>query len=866
MTAEHYGADIAGGAASVSTLPELGRLLRELKRREARSRGGRELAHRQIAARIGCSAVSVTYYLRGDVLPPIDRFDALVRCLGATPVEHAALATALDRIAEARRGGGATPPAQHRSAVAVPQSLPAPPPQFTGRAGQLAHLDNALTPATGAAAVVAISGMGGVGKTALALHWAHRSRHQFPDGQIFINLRGFDPREPLAVADALRELLIAVGVDARDIPPDIDDCTSRYHALLSGRRTLILFDNAADTAQVRPLLPPASCVALITSRDRLDDLVTTHGAYRVPLDVVTDEEAVALLRALIRDRCEREPDAIRHLSRLCGYLPLTLRVAAELVRSRPDVSLADLVGELASALGAGLDPFDTGDVRTNVRHVFSWSLRSLPRPAMHAFMLTGLVPGDTFNAPALASMADCGRAEAEHLLDTLHRAHLIQPAPRGRYGLHDLLRAFAVELANQELSPADQHTARHRLADYYLAAATAAMRTLYPDATVWPRSSPPPVGTPDVPSLSTVEAAGEWLATERTTLVRLGIEAASLGLPQHGVTLALTLRLFLNNQHSPDSLAVHAAALAAAEQLGDACDPADRAGLRVGLGIANLRLGRLDAADAHLQRAVAEHSDIGNDVGVLAGLMGLGATRMAQGRLHDAIEWMRRSLEVTRRAGRRVNEGGQLCNLASVHLTLEQYAEAAELSRAGIAILAEEGSTMWLAHGHSILAVALEGLGDDEAAMSHGNEALAIARATGYLEAEVQANAILATLDRRLGRLDEATQKLTAAVALARSSGRGNLIATVLNDLGETHLAAGATGPALACHVEALELADRTGERMQIAKALVGLGDTHARLGEDDDAADYWRQAEDAYAQMRHPAAERVRARLASLG
>ncbi len=513
------GADIVARAAAVASRFDLATLLRELRRREARLRRGRALTYRQIADQTGWGIGSVCEYFSGDALPPDDRFDELLRLLAARPAEIGALATARERLMAVNASGPRKPSAGQ------PRALPAAAHGFTGRRAQLAQLDRALADWAQAGPVVisAVAGMGGVGKTALALYWAHQVRERFPGGQLYVNLRGYDPGEPLSTVDALALLLADLGIDP-DEPGDLDNRIARYRDLLAQRRALVVLDNARGVEQVRPLLPPPSCLALVTSRDDLTELATVDGATVLRLDVLSLDEAVALLRVLVGSRADREPEAVRALALRCGCLPLALRVAAEHVAFRQQVAIADLVAELDH----DEEPLDalstTGEARSDVRAVFSWSLRTLPAPAARVFRLLGLSPGVDIDRYALAALTGIDVDEADGLMQTLLRAHLAQVDGRERISMHDLLRAYATELAAQELDGDDRRAALTRLLDYYLAVAAAAAGLLFPSDQ---GSRPRPAWPAAAPRVDDIASASAWLAAERPNLARMFLYAAA---------------------------------------------------------------------------------------------------------------------------------------------------------------------------------------------------------------------------------------------------------------------------------------------------------------------------------------------------
>src|SRR5216683_2467376 len=321
-------------------------------------------------------------------------------------------------------------PGPHGHLVVVPRELPAAVSHFTARDSELSALTGLAGMATpGTVVISAIGGTAGVGKTALALYWAHQVADSFPDGQLYVNLRGYDPEQPVPAADVLAGFLRALGVPGTDIPAEIDERAARYRSLLAGRRMLVVLDNAGSAEQVRPLLPGSpGCMTVVTSRDSLAGLVARDGATRLDLDLLPLADAVSLLRALIGERADADPVAAEALAARCCRLPLALRIAAELAAARPAAPLARLVGELADQQRR-LDLLDAdGDARTAVRAVFSWSCRHLDPDAASAFRLACLHPGPDLGRYAIAALTGATLEQAERMLGVLAQAHLIQPA------------------------------------------------------------------------------------------------------------------------------------------------------------------------------------------------------------------------------------------------------------------------------------------------------------------------------------------------------------------------------------------------------------------------------------------------------
>jgi hypothetical protein len=335
--------------------------------------------------------------------------------------------------------------------VPAPRELPGDVNAFVGRDGELGRLDELLveveTVSANSPAVVAIvSGTAGVGKTALVNHWGSSHADRFPDGQLYVNLRGCDPDNPLDTVQAQAELLRSLGV--RQMPRGVDARAKHFRSLAAGRRMLVVLDNASSDEQVRPLLPGgSSCLVLVTSRHELRGLVSRDGARRIGLGLLTEAQSVELLRALIGVRVEEEPDAATALAGLCARLPLALRIVAELAVSNHDVPLAELVEELADERHR-LDLLDAGsDLRTAVRAVFSWSYHGLDDETARVFRLLGLHSGRAFTINGVAAMADLDVISAARALRSLVRAHLLERAENRRFRMHDLLRVYALELA-----------------------------------------------------------------------------------------------------------------------------------------------------------------------------------------------------------------------------------------------------------------------------------------------------------------------------------------------------------------------------------------------------------------------------------
>lgn len=477
------------GAAAARTLEDLAVLLRALRRRHARDNRDSELTYRELAMRTGWSPTAVAEYFTARTLPPTERFDALVGLLGATSAEQGALATARDRIAEQRRIGRAarnpTPPTARGGPVAVlPRQLPAVTGQFVGRAAELAELARLVDRPTieGTVLISAIGGTAGVGKTTLAVHWAHQVAGRFPDGQLYVNLRGFGPSGAVMTpAAALRGFLKSLQVSPERVPTGLDELAALYRSLLAGRRMLILLDNARDTVQVRPLLPgSAGSLVLVTSRSQLVGLVATDGAHPIALDLLTRAEARELLaRRLGAARTSAEPEAVEEIITRCARLPLALAVVAARATAYRRVPLSVLARELRDSRDR-LAALTADDPTTDPRAVFSWSYHALTPDAARLFRLLGTHPGPDISTAAAASLAGVVATAVRPLLAELVRGHLISESVPGRYACHDLLRAYAAEQAEHADPDAVRAAGVRRTLDHCLHTGHAAALLLNP--------------------------------------------------------------------------------------------------------------------------------------------------------------------------------------------------------------------------------------------------------------------------------------------------------------------------------------------------------------------------------------------------
>ena len=428
------------------------------------------------------------------------------------------------------------PPALPATVHVVPRQLPAGPRSFVGRARELAALsalvERDLRQASGVA-IAALTGMAGIGKTALAVYCAHQVADRFPDGQLFVNLRGSGPSgTPVMPTDAVRGFLTALGVPPLRIPPDTDGQAALYRSLLAGRRMLIVLDNAQNAEQVRPLLPGSpGCLVLVTSRNRLTGLVAAEGAYLTTLGVLTEAESHDLLASNLDARqATAEPATVSELIALCGRLPLALCDVAARAVARPGLPLATLSAEMRDTRRR-LDALETGEPVTSVRMVFSWSRARLGNPASRMFRLLGVHPGPDITVPAAASLAGLSPGQAHLAVAELCDEHLLTEYVPGRYTCHDLLRSYAAEEASTRESEAARRDAMHRMLDHYLHAAAVATGFLYPCQ--YP-CQPEMTWTPSQPGVTLERIGGpgqaaEWFENEQHVLLGVIRQAAEGG-------------------------------------------------------------------------------------------------------------------------------------------------------------------------------------------------------------------------------------------------------------------------------------------------------------------------------------------------
>ncbi|GIJ58636.1 AfsR/SARP family transcriptional regulator [Virgisporangium aurantiacum] len=750
-----------------------------------------------------------------------------------------------------------TAPEAAPDAAPVPAQLPAAVAAFAGRDAELARLDRLLDAGGPAMAVGVICGAAGTGKTSLAVQWAHRVADRLPDGQLYVNLRGYATAPPMRPIEALTGFLRSLGVPADRVPPDGTAAADLFRTLLAQRRTLVVLDNARDAEQVRPLLPGGTrCVVLVTSRHKLGGLVAQEGADHVPLDPLPADTARALLFRVLGPRAAAEPDAVTALAELCGFLPLALRIAAANLTVNPKRGIADHVAELRDGNRLAVLAVN-GDERGAVRTAFDLSYAGLAPDARALFRRLGLTPGSDVDADAAAALGGISAPVARALLDRLADAHLLDEHAAGRYTFHDLLRLYAIQRATDEEPAHERRAALDRLYTRYLARARAAADVLYPHMLRLPDADPPP----DRVTFDGHAAALRWLEGERHNLV-LAVRYAAVDGPQpSGWLLADALRGYFHlRRYTADWLAVADAALAAAERAGD---EHAQAAARHSLGTAYRGLGDHREALRHYTVALRLARRSGWRESEATTLGNLGIVERKLGRLTGAVRRLEAALDIDRDLGRRAGVANNLGLLATVHCELGRLDEAAAQFTAALDLNIEIGSR----HGE---ALALTGLGQvchaagrTDRADAHLRAALERCTQVGDRDGYAVVQCHLAALECDLGRPAAARDRALAALDLAREIGDRTTEALAHNAVGTADRVLGRPDEAVRRHRAALELARATASRHIEGETLLALAAAHDAA---DDATRRDRCAHEALALAERDGfrlvAERARAHL----
>ncbi|MFF2353983.1 BTAD domain-containing putative transcriptional regulator [Kitasatospora sp. NPDC058115] len=722
------------------------------------------------------------------------------------------------------------PPAPAPPSFPLPAQLPAATGCYVGRRRQLEELDALVAPEPARRRhVVAVVGAPGVGKTALATHWAHARREHFADGQLFVDLRGHSRLPALRPGDVLDRFLRALGTPPDRLPADRDEAAALYRTLLAGRRMLIVLDNARDAEQVRPLIPGApGCAVLITSRSRLAGLVAGDGARQLGLDVLGPEESRRLLGDVVGEcRVAAEEEAARALVRLCGGLPLAIRIAGANLVSR-GTGIAGYCAELAGGDVLGRLHVE-GDRRSTVRAAFDLSYRALPPAARRMFRLLGLMPGPDLTADGAAALAGADPAAAAGLLAVLADAHLVQERSAGRFGLHDLLRSHARELAGGT----EAHAARERLFAWYLHRTDAAALLLFPAAP----AGPAPAGPPPFPDHG---RAAEWLERERENLAGAVREASDAGFATVARRLAESLHSYLSTgMYTGDCFEVATAARLRRT----------RPGRREGsdediatLGLVCWKLGRLHEAAAHFSQVARHFREHDAARAEAVSHTNLGVVHRALGRPGDAIRVLGGTLPVHLRSGNRYSETVALNGLSGAYTDLGDHTTGLLLARTALAAARTLRNRALEANAFLALGAAQERAHEPADAADSYRQALRLAELVNDRFPQAAALVGLATAQARLdpgAALDTAEQ----AVALTREARFRMLEGCALDALADVRVRRGESRPALESGRAALAVHRETGHRPGEARSHLALGHAQAALGARGRAFGHWREA-----------------------
>ena len=703
------------------------------------------LTQEQLAERLGVERTTVVRWERGETQPLPWLRPKLARALGVSA----------DRVEEllAADGGPSNPEGW---AAAVPRQLPAALADFTGRAAELQALtrmlDQAGARAPGTVVISAIGGTAGVGKTALALYWAHQVAARFAGGQLYVNLRGFDPSgAPMSAAEAVRGFLDALGVPPDRIPAQREARAGLYRSLLADRAMLIVLDNARDEQQVRALLPASpSSLVIVTSRSQLGGLAAADRARLLTLDVLSHDEAVRMLTARIgAGRAAAEPGAVAEIAALCGRLPLALAVAAARAEARPDFPLAAVASGLEDRAGR-LDALDAGDPAASVRAVFSWSYRQLSAGAARMFRLLGLHPGPDISAPAAASLAAVAEPEARRLLAELTHAHLVAEHVPGRYALHDLLRAYAADQARDTDSQPERAAAVGRVLDHYLQTVRNGAVLVQPS--LGPVALPPPGPGTVAEQFTGHEQALAWFDAEYDVLLATVDVAMDWG--WHPLVWQISWV-------STPFLAVRGRSLewSAIKRVTMAAGNRDEAaivagGARDAVGT----LGDYQYVLDYFANSRKLYQQLGSRRGEALALYGLASIAEYLGQYGQALSHAEEAAGLFHDLGDQVGEA-ELLNLAGwYHALLGDYQQARRLCRQALALNTRDGSrhlegNIWYSLGYAEYHA-----GDFAEAAACAERALRIFRAVGDRWGEVDTLTNLGDICHAAGELLDARE------------------------------------------------------------------------------------------------------------
>jgi tetratricopeptide (TPR) repeat protein/DNA-binding XRE family transcriptional regulator len=806
---------------------------------------------------------------------PVSAVDWRMSALGTTALGTTALGTT----------------ALGTTAAGATRTLPRDIASFTGRQHELQQLVDAA-PGGGIVGIHAIGGMAGIGKTAFAVHAAHRLAPHFPGGQIFLPLHGHTAgQRPVSPADALANLLLTAGVAAAEIPPGLEARMALWRDRLADKQLLLVLDDAADSDQVRPLLPGgAGNMVLVTSRRHLTAL---EDAQAISLDTLPVDEASALLITLAnRPGLSRDDVAVADIAELCGYLPLAVGMLARQLHHHPAWTAADLAAELTAARDR-LELMATENL--SVATAFDLSYQDLAEDQRRVFRRLGLHPGIDIDAYGLAALNGTEPRAARHQLEALYDHYLLTEPARGRYRPHDLIHEYARALVADD-DIAESEAAVARLLDYYLHTSRSAARHLARRTSVMRSDvtqSPPPGHAPD---LSSWESAAAWMQTERLNLHAAVMYAADHRLPRHAADIAAAMHNFLRNHgHWGQALTLHEAALKAARTGGDQLaeaevlidlgamqtitddypgaiaslrlalnlyrgvgQPLGEANALTDLGIVQRMSGDHAGAAVPLRQALELYRDLGDRLGEARSLTDLGVAQNLLAELPAAAASLTRALELYRGLGNRNGQINALNYLGAVQRDAGDYHNAAASQREALALSRALGSLHGQANALTALGATQSLDGDHRAAIASLEQSLELCRRLGHARSEAVALGYLGAAQLAGQDHPAAGASLSRALELFRRIGDRAAQAEILNLLGDLALASADPARARSRHEEALALAVEVASPFDQAHALEGIGRCHLRDGRGDQATEFLRKALEIYQRIESPHAQHV--------
>lgn len=746
-----------------------------------------------------------------------------------------------------------------------PAQLPGDVRGFVNRVHELGELDTTLVSQLNepsSLGVAVIVGTAGVGKTSLAIRWSHRIRTRFPDGQLYANLRGYDPSAPVAAVEVLGRFLRALDVPAERIPTGEEARSDLFRSAVAERRMLILLDNAATVEQIRPLLPGASeCLVVVTSRSRMSGLVARDGAHRVSVETLSETESVELLRRVLAAYRTGDDDAdLAELARLCAFLPLALRIAAERAAARPRMPLSELIADLRddSGMWEALSAEDAGEADA-VRTVFAWSYRALSAPAARMFRLLGLHPGPEFGPQAAAALTGISTAQARRLLDTLAAAHLLEECGHDRFQFHDLLRAYAMDQVNQDESEEERRACLGRVLSWYLQSAAAAGQ-IGSGAYTLPVVPEPHAGHVAAQVFEDYKAAISWYETERDNLIS-GVRAAALrGLHQTAWQIPAVLTAMIADRDSAEAwLPTHLIALDSARQAGDRYGEAITLD---NLGIAYRHLFDLAQSAAYFGAALQLFQEIGSALGQARAANGLGVVHLFAHRIDDALSCFEQAVDAARDLDNHMLVAAFIRNVGWALLERGDYERAEPLLRQAATELEEASEHLEVAEALTLLASVLRLSGHVARARDAAERALSIAGDVEGTLFEALALLELGRIDLAAGDVAEALASLQQAASLFWRVGRPDLQAAAWGGVGEAYCALGRVDDAADFHRRAAATYRDRSDQWQLALSLASLAEALSAGGETTQVRDLRREAAGLFAQFSDPVATKNRARL----